>query len=196
VCIAVVLRQRGFQAPGGQLRLEAAGNPTQQLWFKEVCLWQLKPEAWWEDEPGLMALYPLCQHGQQPRDAITHAAAAIERKVTGEVEKADAFYLLHRFGSLAYSRLDVAAIIGRDKMKASKFEKELVAQGRLEGRLEGQLAARRSDILAILEDRFGDTVRGAFEARLNSIEDFDQLGRLLRLVGTGASFDEFRAAFP
>ena len=192
VCIAVVLRQRGFRSPGGQLRLEAAGNPTQQLWFKEVCLWRLKPEAWWEDEPGLMALYPLCQHGQQPRDAITHAAAAIERKVTGEVEKADALYLLHRFGGLAYSRLDVAAIIGRDKMKASKFEKELVAQGRL----EGQLAARRSDILAILEGRFGDTVRGAFEARLNSIEDFDQLGRLLRLVGMGASLDEFRAAVP
>jgi len=56
VCIAVVLRPRGFRSSGGQLRLEAAGHPTQQLWFKEVCLWRLEPEAWWENEPGLMAL--------------------------------------------------------------------------------------------------------------------------------------------
>jgi hypothetical protein len=98
----------------------------------------------------------------------------------------------HRFGSLAYSRLDVAAIIGREKMKPTKYEKELL----VEGRLDGKLAARRSGILAILEDRFGDTVRAAFEARLKAIEDVDQLGRLLPLVGTGASLDEFRAALP
>jgi hypothetical protein len=62
VCLAFVFRRRGFRSAGGQLRLAAAGRPTQRLWFKEVCLWKLKPEAWWEDVPGLMALYPLCRH--------------------------------------------------------------------------------------------------------------------------------------
>ena len=34
------------------------GEPTQQLWFREVPLWGLDPEPWWEEVPGLMALYP------------------------------------------------------------------------------------------------------------------------------------------
>jgi hypothetical protein len=38
VCLAFVLFRRGFHSPGGQLRLEVAGAPTQQLWFHEVCL--------------------------------------------------------------------------------------------------------------------------------------------------------------
>ncbi len=67
VCIAVVLRRAGFRTTGGGLRLEAAGGPTQQLWLREVPLWQIRPEAWWRRSQALMALYPLCQHGWRPR---------------------------------------------------------------------------------------------------------------------------------
>src|SRR5262249_15152695 len=81
VCIAVVFKPRGYRPLNGTLRLEASGGPTQQLWLREVCLWRTKPEPWWEEQPGLMALYPLCQHDKQPREAIRYAAAAIERKV-------------------------------------------------------------------------------------------------------------------
>src|SRR6516225_8665818 len=79
VCLAFVLLPRSYRSPGGQLRLEAAGAPTQQLWFREVCLWELVPEGWWELAPELMALYPLCRHGRAPEDAIRYAAEAIER---------------------------------------------------------------------------------------------------------------------
>jgi hypothetical protein len=46
LCVAVVLQRRGFRSAGGQLRLEVGGEPTQQLWFKEVCLWRLAPGPW------------------------------------------------------------------------------------------------------------------------------------------------------
>ena len=78
LCIAVVFRRRGFRTQNGQLRLEASGGPTQQLWFREVCLWEVVPEDWWQNVPGLMVLYPLCRHRQSPREAIRHSATAIE----------------------------------------------------------------------------------------------------------------------
>jgi len=34
ICLAFVLLPGGFHSQGGQLRLEAAGAPTQQLWFR------------------------------------------------------------------------------------------------------------------------------------------------------------------
>jgi hypothetical protein len=52
VCIPVVLRRRGYRDEEGTLRLVAAGSPTQQVWFREVCLWKTEPQTWWEDEPG------------------------------------------------------------------------------------------------------------------------------------------------
>ena len=107
VCLAFVLRPRGFRSQAGQLRLEAAGGPTQQLWYREVCLWKVEPEPWWDNVPGLMALFPLCRHGQTPRAAIRHAAHAIERTVTQQGEREDHLFLLYIFGDLAYPRLDV-----------------------------------------------------------------------------------------
>src|SRR5205823_864888 len=48
VCLAFVLLPRGFRSQGGQLRLEAANGPTQHLWFREVCLWEVEPQDWWD----------------------------------------------------------------------------------------------------------------------------------------------------
>jgi hypothetical protein len=186
VCVAVVLQPRGFRTLNGTFHLQAVGEATQHLRIREVCLWQLTPEPWWEEQPGLMALYPLCHHGKQPRAAIQHAAAAIERKLTGTGELANGLYLLHVFGGLAYSRLDVAGIIGREKMKISQYGQELREEGRLE--------ARRADILAILEERFGASAGGQFEAPLNAIADFDRLGGLLRLAGAASDLGSFRDA--
>ena len=80
--------------------LVVAGKPTQQLWFREVCLWELRPEEWWERVPGLMALYPLCRHGRTPPDAIQHAAEAIGRAVSVASEREDQLFLLSVFGGL------------------------------------------------------------------------------------------------
>src|SRR6516162_4632389 len=107
VCLAFVLLPQGFRSQGGQLRLEAVGGPTQQLWFREVCLWELEPADWWEDVPGLMALYPLCRHGRTPPDAIRHAAEAIGRASADAPQRTDNLALLGIFGELAFPQLEV-----------------------------------------------------------------------------------------
>src|SRR5262249_9450523 len=135
VCIAVVFKPRGYRPLNGTFRLEALGGPTQQLWLREVCLWRTKPETWWEEQPGLMALYPLCQHEMQPRAAIQHAAEVIEHKVTRPGPKSEALALLTIFGERAFPSLDVERIIGSEKMKESKILRR--------AREEGQLIARR-----------------------------------------------------
>ncbi len=45
VCIAIVFQRRGYRSLNGTFRLEAAGGPTQQLWLREVRLWQTRPEG-------------------------------------------------------------------------------------------------------------------------------------------------------
>ena len=58
-----VLLPQGYADQKGTFRLETEpGSPTQQVCFTEVCLWKQKPEPWWEHHPGLLALYPLCDH--------------------------------------------------------------------------------------------------------------------------------------
>jgi hypothetical protein len=132
-----------------------------------------------------MALYPLCQHGRQPRDAIRHAAGAIERKVSGAVERADHLYLLHIFGGLAYSRLDVAAVIGRDKMKMSQFGREMWEEGRV--------TADRAAILRVLRARFRTDPPADLAAALDGVEDVGRLEALLDRAATCADLAEFRA---
>jgi hypothetical protein len=188
VSIAVVLRRQGFRSRDGQLRLEAAGGPTQQLWFKELCLWKLKPEAWWEDEPGLMALYPLCEHGRRPRDAITYAAGVIEAKVTGEVERAERLALLSIFGELAFPKLDVERMIGSEKMKESRMLRRI--------RQEGELAARRADILRVLRARFQAEPPLEVASALDAVDDLSRLEPLLDLAATCRDLAAFRAALP
>jgi hypothetical protein len=170
------------------LRLAAAGGPTQHLWFKEVCLWRLTPEPWWEDEPGLMALYPLCQHRRQPREAIGHAAQTIEGKMAGEVERADTLYLLSIFGGLAYPRLDVAAIIGREKMNESRFGREL--------REEGERRGLRNAILEVLRERFGPAASTEFAGPLDEVSRRAHLVPLVRLAATCSDVEAFCAGLP
>jgi hypothetical protein len=186
VCIAVVLQRRGFRSSGGHLRLEAGSGPTQQLWFKEVCLWQLTPEAWWEDQPGLMALYPLCQHGRPPREAISHAAAAIERKVHAPGLQGETLALLAIFGELAFPRLDVEHLIGSEKMKESKILRRW--------RKEGELSARREDLIKVVRSRFGEAFAAEVAETVNAIEDSVRLEQLFdALVLEGISQSAFHA---
>jgi hypothetical protein len=181
VCLAFVLLRRGFRSQGGQLRLEAAGAPTQQLWFREVPLWELEPEDWWERVPGLMALYPLCRHGRTPPDAIRHAAEVIERGTADAPQRVDHLALLNIFGELAFPQLDVGGIIGRDKMKGSKLIRSFVAE------------ARREDVAEAVRIRFGDEAGSVVLPLLERIEDPERLRRLHALAISCASFDEFRA---
>jgi hypothetical protein len=185
VCIAIVFTPRGYRPLNGTFRLEAAGGPTQQLWLREVCLWQTRPETWWEDQPGLRALYPLCQHGMQPRAAIEHAAEVIERKVTRPGSKSVALALLSIFGEGAFPALDVERIIGSEKMKESKMLRR--------ARQEAELILQRANILRVLRARFGATAATEFTATLDDMDELARLEPLLDLAATCRDVADFRA---
>jgi hypothetical protein len=185
ICLAFILLRRGFRSPGGQLRLEALGKPRQQLWFEEVPLWQEDPQPWWEDVPGLMALYPLCHHQRRPRDAITHAAERIEAHTANDLERADLLAYLNTFGQLAFPRIDVKTIIGSEKMKESPFLRDIMN--------EGGMKVKRADILKLLRRRFGDSAE-TLAAQLDECADLERLDHLFDLVLDCATLDEFRRA--
>ncbi|MCI0456604.1 MAG: hypothetical protein L0Z62_06445 [Gemmataceae bacterium] len=186
VCVVVILLPRGYRSQRGQVCLEVAGTPTQLLRIHEVPLWQTDPQAWWEDVPGLMALYPLCRHGRQPEEAIRHAASAIERRLTVASERNEAMTVLGVFSGLAYPGLSVVNIIGREKMQESSFFREV--------REEGELLSRRVDILEVMETRFGPGGKADLEAAINTVTDLERLRRLLRVAAGCESVDDFRRA--
>jgi hypothetical protein len=187
VCLAFVLRPRGFRSQAGQLQLAAAGSPTQHLWYREVCLWKVEPEPWWDKVPGLMALFPLCRHGQTPRAAIRHAADAIELTVAEQGEREDHLFLLYIFGELAYPRLDVEQMIGSNAMiRESRLGRKLLRQG--------QLQSRQADLLFVLSSRFGEDVAAELAPAVNSVDDPQLLEQLFQQSVTVASLTAFRAA--
>jgi len=186
VCIAIVFKPRGYRPLKGTFRLAAAGGPTQQLWLREVCLWRTKPEPWWEEQPGLMALYPLCQHEKQPREAIRHAANLIAGKVPASEERSTFLTLLGIFGKLSYPRLDVIRIIGVEKMKESKLYQEIMQQG--------ELAAKRSYLIKVVTGRFGEAFAAEVAETINAMDDLSRLEQLFdATVLQGISREEFRS---
>jgi hypothetical protein len=189
VCLAFILLPRGYRAQGGLLQLRAAGGPTQQLWFREVCLWQVEPERWWEDVPGLMTLYPLCRHGRTPRDAIGHAAETIKQTVTGQTERDDQLLLLSIFGGLAYPRLDVEHIIGRDVvLRVSKIVRRILR--------EGQVEARQADLLKVIRRHYGADAATEWTAAVQAITDPELLERLFDRALEGVPLNDLRTELP
>lgn len=75
-------------------------------------------------------------------------------------------------------------------MRESRFYREVIAEGRAEGRL----LAQREAVLAALQERFGDRAGDEFAAAVNAIDDPAELTRLHRLAVRCARLDEFRAA--
>jgi hypothetical protein len=182
VCVTFVFLRRGFRSPGGQLRLEALSQPTQPLWFREVCLGELQPEAWWERVPGLMVLYPLCRHRRSPREAIRHSAAASERLALSSSEQEKWLSWLHIFGGLLLPRGEVSRIIGSEKMKESSVYRGIFGDG------------ERNAILRILRRRFRAPRPDDLVERLNRLEEPDQIEPLIDLAVTCSGLEEFQAA--
>jgi predicted transposase YdaD len=189
VSVVYILRPRGYRPQGGQFRLAVEEQePTQQVWFREVCLWQLQPQPWWEEVPGLMALSPLCQQERAPLDILGKATQAITAHTPDTVQRADLLTTLAIFGRLAYPQIDVVQLIGREQMKESKVYDQIMEEGRVE--------SRREDILAALEIRFGLPAAREFAPALNAITDSERLARLLRLTLRCSSVEQFRDRFP
>ncbi len=184
--VAFILRPRGYVPQRGRFRLVVDGKWTQQLRFHEVPLWRRRPQSWWDESPGLMALYPLCQHGQSARTAVTHAAGVITSSVSDTAARADLLTSLAIFGRLAYPRIDVWQLIGREQMKESPLYQEIME--------EGELKNSRANILVVLEVRFGADASARFEAALEAIDDLEVLSQLLRLAAGCSRLKEFRDA--
>ncbi len=183
-----VLHPRGYRPQRGKIRLSVGGALTQHVAFEEVCLWKKRPEAWWEQSPGLMTLYPLCKHGRRPEESITHAAGAIERGEGDGVRRGELLTILSIFGSLAYPNLDSVQIIGSEQMRESPFYQQIVQ--------EGVVLKARADILAVLEERLGPEAATRVADTVNALTDVPLMDRLLRLTARCSSVEEFRRALP
>jgi hypothetical protein len=175
-----ILTPDGYRDQNGTFQLAVAARPTQQLWFHEICLWRERPQPWWEQVPGLMALSPLCDHGQSEDDVVRHAAQNIAAMVADTTVRADLLASLGFIGKLAYPMLDAFGLIGRENMRESTFFQEILAEGRAEGLVEGRLEMGRAAILDALTIRFGSEAAGEFADRLKAFHDVDELSALLR----------------
>jgi hypothetical protein len=179
-----ILLPRGYQPLGGQFRLEAGGAVTQLLSVREVPLWQEQPQAWWEETPALMPLYPLCRHGRRPREAVVHAATVIRQRVTTQPEQADELFLLNVFAGLAFRQLDVAAILGREVFVESRICQEIRRED------------AREAILRVLRARFAGHDLGGVEGELAGVTRVEQLYALLDRAATCPDLPDFRAGVP
>jgi hypothetical protein len=140
----------------------------------------------WRLEVPTAITWPTRRHGRHPHDTISHATQVIESHVAAPGAQSDFLALLGIFGKLAYPRLNVRGIIGREKMRESKFYQEVLEEGKLE--------AKRADILEALEVRLGAEGAAEFAAAVNAIEDWTKLSRLFRLAVACSRTGEFRAA--
>ncbi len=174
--VVFVLQRRGYRPQGGQFLLEVAGEPTQQLWFREVLLWEQEPEPWWEEVPALMPLYPLCRHGKRPRAGVIHAASVIRERIPSPLDQNDALFLLSIFSNLAYRGLDIESIIGSEIMMASRIGQKLWNLGELDH--------ARAAVLRVLQARFDDLVVETVTRTLAEIEELGQLDQLLSHAAT------------
>lgn len=173
-CFAFILLPKGYHEQNGQFRLAIEKETTQHLWFREICLWQIEPQPWWEDVPGLMTLLPFCKNEQEPEQVIQRAAEAIKQKTESHVLRADLLAVLGIFGRLAMPKIDVLHLIGREQMKESPFYQEILAEGKLE--------TKREDVLEVLQIRFGSQAASEFQGPLDAINDREHLAELHRLA--------------
>jgi len=183
-CLVYVLLPRGYQEQGGTFRLEVAGTPTQQVWFREVCLWKQRPAPWWEAAPGLMALYPLCRHELPPEQAVAHAAEAISRQVTENVTRATLLTTLAIFGRMTLPQPVVLDLIGRKQMIESPMYDEIMEEGRIE--------TQRENIKKVLANRFGPEAIGEFAETLERIPKLKQLSKLFDALLSARDLAAFR----
>ena len=182
-----ILMPQGYREQGGTFRLETApGEPTQQVWFREIPLWRETPEEWWEHHPGLMALLPLCKHGMEPPEAVAHAATAIKHREMDAARRADLLTTLAIFGRLADRDTDVLGIIGREQMRDSPVIQQFIDEAE-------QSECRRS-VRELLVVRFGAEVAKEFEEALNGIENLQQLRDLFTAAAQARRIGQFRKA--
>ncbi len=187
--LVFVLMPQGYKKQKGTFQLKIPPKRrTQQVWFQEVCLWKEKPEPWWEKYPGLMALYPLCDHGQEAAAAVAHAAEAISHQALDSVRRADLLTALAIFGQLKNRQLDVFSIIGREQMRESAFFQQVAAEAKVE--------QAREYVLRVLRARFGEEAATEFQNAINQMQHIEQLDSLIQLAAQTRRISQFRKSMP
>ncbi len=184
VCLVYILRPRGYKSQEGRFQLQVEGETKQYLCLQEVCLWQVEPQSWWPEVPGLMALYPLCRHNRPAKMAVSYAAGAIKAATSDSILRADLLTSLAIFGKLAYSQVDVMSLIGRELMKESAIYAEIGDEARVE--------MCQTNVLAALEERFGKLQAASYGDAVHHVADLDKLQRLHRLAVRCASIEAFQ----
>jgi len=184
LCLVYVLRPRGYKPQHGRFQLDVEGETSQFLRLKEICLWQVEPQPWWEEVPGLMALYPLCRHGRPAKQAVAYATGAITAATADTIIRADLLTTLAIFGKLAYRQLDVMGLIGREHMKESALYAEIGDEARVE--------TAQADVLAVLEERLGGPAATSCRDAVQRVTKQDKLRRLLRLAARCADIEAFQ----
>ena len=186
VCVVVVLQPKGHKPQNGRIQLEASGAIRQFVRLEEVLLWEVRPEPWWDGEPGLMALYPLCHHKEDPEAAIRHAAEAIEKNASDVLERRDFLSFLSIYANLKYPMENVVDIISKEVMRELPIARFWAA--------EGSLVTRRADILKALRLRLKVAQTEEFASALEVVKEPDRLEHLMDVALACATLDEFRAA--
>jgi hypothetical protein len=179
-----ILLPQSYRAQNGTFRLGFQGQPTQQVWFSEICLWKLVPQPWWETSPGLMALSPLFCQDESEEAVVTHAARAIKMHSADRMREADLLTVLAIFSKLTNPKFDALHVIGREAMKESKFYQEIME--------EGEVNARRADVLTVLNARFGKPNAVALKQELEYVQDSTVLSELLDRAVKCRSLEGFR----
>lgn len=102
LCLVFILQPRGYKPQKGQVHLQIDGETSQFLRLREICMWKVEPQPWWEEAPGLMAFYPLCRHGKSAKQAVSYAAGAITAATPDTIIRKDLLSTLGIFGNLVY----------------------------------------------------------------------------------------------
>jgi hypothetical protein len=181
-----LLTPEGYHDQGGSFQAEIEGEATQQLWFREICLWRERPEPWWEQVPGLMTMLPLCAHGRSAEDVVTFAAQRITAQVPDLGTRGDLLTALGFFGRLVYPGMPTFNLIGRENMRDSPFYQEI--------QMDAELRTSRAYILEALEARFGADTSAEFRDALDNVTDPARLSELHRTAIKCRGIGAFRRA--
>jgi len=182
--LVYVLSPRGYKEQNGTFRLAVEGQATQQVWFREICLWEIDPSPSWESSVGLMALSPLFRHHQSVEQTVARAARCIKGHATDRIRESDLLAVLGIFGKLSSPGFDPFQVIAREAMRESAFLQQIEDEMRI--------ATRQADILQALEIRFGKTPAATLKEALLTVQDDEELSELFRATIKSRTLAAFR----
>ena len=148
----VYLAPPGPKEPTLAFRVMLDGEEINVWRFDEVRLWELSAqEALASRAPGLLALVPLMEGGQD-RGVIVRAAAAIRHALPLE-RSPEALAILLYLAGAHYNVGELTRLFGRETMIQSSVWQAAWSEGKAEGRREGKTEGLRQTCIALIRKR-------------------------------------------